>query len=189
MDLHRAAAMVQDVLAVAACVLKCVGQYRHRAEVTRLVHPLRQLHGSCRPPLAGERDRPERIADDVAEERPLSNSLFHMRMRCTVHQATRIPRGTDCSTNRHPAKYSSCKPTFRRVPPSVAEYSLPCEPELLPLGIGSSVRERFCGLDRSLHSAVGAMLLNTATTSNREQSESAFAESNEAWASTLIRKR
>src|SRR5688572_15661631 len=63
----RAAAVVQDVFAVTARVLERVGQDRHRGEVSRLIHQVRQRDRRDRPPRGGEGDGAERVAEDAPD--------------------------------------------------------------------------------------------------------------------------
>src|SRR5206468_3038012 len=63
-----AAAVVEDVRAVAATVLQRVGHNRHRTEVARLVHLPRQDRGGVSPPRGVEGDGSEWVGNDVVEE-------------------------------------------------------------------------------------------------------------------------
>ena len=60
--------MVEDGSILAAGVLECVREYGHRAEVAALVHLRRDGHGGVGAPRGGAGNRPEGIAEDVAEE-------------------------------------------------------------------------------------------------------------------------
>src|SRR5215207_7369383 len=62
------AAVREDVVGVAARVLKRVGQYRHRAEVARIIHLPCEGNGGVSPPPREEGDRAEGVAEDVAED-------------------------------------------------------------------------------------------------------------------------
>src|SRR5262245_41835145 len=66
--LTTTSAVVEDVVAGAARVLERVGQYRHRGEVTRLVHLSRQRHRRARAPRGVERRRTERVAVNLPKE-------------------------------------------------------------------------------------------------------------------------
>src|SRR5881227_2549094 len=70
------AAVVEDVGVVAPRVLERVGQDRHRAEVPGCVHLLRQGESRRGSQVRREDDRPERVADDVAEDHRLPPGLF-----------------------------------------------------------------------------------------------------------------
>jgi hypothetical protein len=67
-------AVVEDVLVFAPGVLKCVGENGHRTEVARLVHLPRERNRGVGAPRRRERDRAERIPEDVAQDRGLFTS-------------------------------------------------------------------------------------------------------------------
>src|SRR5579883_3555418 len=62
-------AVIEDVVVIAAGVLKCIGQNRHRAKVTRFVHLTRESNGGVGAPGGRERHWGVRIRPvDVADE-------------------------------------------------------------------------------------------------------------------------
>jgi hypothetical protein len=64
----------QHLGVVAAGFFQRVGQDRHRADVTRLVHLARQYEGGAGAPFGRKRNGAERVADDVAEPPDLRGS-------------------------------------------------------------------------------------------------------------------
>jgi hypothetical protein len=59
--------MVQHVV-ITPRVLQCVRENGHRGELARVVHLTRERHRGVSAPIRRERDRAERIAEDVAEQ-------------------------------------------------------------------------------------------------------------------------
>jgi hypothetical protein len=68
-NLLRVAAVVQHIGVVTPGVLERVREDGHGAEVSRFVHGAGKGNRGVRPPLRGEADRPEGIAEDVTKQR------------------------------------------------------------------------------------------------------------------------
>src|SRR5262249_24779659 len=62
------ATVAQHLVVLAPGVLKCVGEDRPRADLPRLVHRAGECHRGVSAPRRVERDRPERVAEDVADQ-------------------------------------------------------------------------------------------------------------------------
>src|SRR5262249_42901123 len=62
------AAVVQDIFVLASGVLKGIGQNRHRAEVARIVHLLRESNDSVSLPRSSEGNRAKGITEYFTEE-------------------------------------------------------------------------------------------------------------------------